>query len=1406
MIFQNKRKKSKNLLTIMMAVVLFFIRWGYHDFSLSAEEYTEDITAPTATIDLVSTDRQVTYDGKNVYDGNVDFTVQIGDEGKTSGICEIKVELKNHAGSIVATYTEDSSIWTSTDDIEDIINLRDNQNPTEQEIQDANNCVDSRGLTATLDGLEDGYYTLSARIQDKAGNVSEESEVCFIKDSKEPVIEFQKSNHEETDCVDEILSYNIGRTDESSYTGGSWIISISDMTLSTNEEDYIFSEQIVDEAASWSVFTDHETGLVTREITLGFGENELYKEGKYKFDVKAKDVFERESSRTSGNFTIDYTKPAYDVTFSEVSDFSDKTDEANTLYYNSDLIAKFVLQESTSYDEGLITIHVKKADGTEVIRWENGVATINNDTYRLKHDDSKVFELIIKADQENDDDGYQFEISGKDKAGNLLEAVNSEASKEVSKARVMDVTPPILDEIVYDTIDKFNRVGNRDYVNQATNMTFTITERHPMKNEYFMASITGSKNGLWTPGTDEDVYKTVIRVPMNGDQGDLQEISFMIMDKAGNRAVLGTGTTLRTADNTTFVSGKFTDQFTVDTVAPKIRFEYVAHHPDRPGVDGVDYFKRPITVKVTVDEHNFDESYFESLVEKTGSDVLIDETNGWISEGDIHEKTFTYTSDNQYDLSVKGTDHAKNPLSLTAMDQVSAKIDEMQSKVTLRTAVDTTLPAIGDSAKPVVVIKPSTATGTTTDGQALYNTDVTCEVVVYDPLLNNFASGIDHVRFHVKGEDGTTAEATVEKDGTVINGTGLVVEKSAFEKDNLAKGERNKYVFHVTIKSEIFNTNQIVLSATAEDVSTNKKEVSAKEIAIDTTPPKVEVSYDYNDVVNEKYFKETRIATIKVTERSFRDDCIQFFVNGGEQKLQFSLKSTGKGNRDDAIWEASYEFCADDDYTVEITCKDLAGNEGKIDYIGEAPQEFTIDKTPPKITVAYDNNIPRNEIYYKETRTATVIIEEHNFSSNDVEIMMKAENDGNNIDVPIISGWSEAGNLHTAMIPYNYDGEFTFDIAFTDLAGNVADDYIPDHFVIDLTAPELEIYDVENMSANNGKVRPGIRSYDTNFDADSALILMNGYHNGIVEITGVKRLEPNGLVLKLDDFAYEPEMDDLYTMEATVFDLAGNSSEEAVMFSVNRFGSVYTFDEVTDALIGENGKYYTNKAQELVITETNIDTLEFQEITCNFNGKLTTLKEGQDYSVTLEGNEATWKKYIYTVHADNFEEEGTYALTIYSQDRATNASDNQSKGKKIEFVLDKTSPSILISGVENHGQYRANSREMTLDIEDNVRLSQMKVSIDGEETFFEEAQIQEADGKFVMNIKHANHWQEIKVSVTDAAGNTEILQDLRVLVTENFLVQFYMNKRAFYGTIAGAVTVAAFVWWNLMKRKNFIKA
>lgn len=610
------------------------------------------------------------------------------------------------------------------------------------------------------------------------------------------------------------------------------------------------------------------------------------------------------------------------------------------------------------------------------------------------------------------------------------------------------------------------------------------------------------------------------------------------------------------------------------------------------------------------------------------------------------------------------------------------------------------------------------------------------------------------------------------------------------------------------------NTNNVPFGLSFTD-NAGHQEVLAEEelpiVHIDTTAPKIEVVYDNMEAENDKYYKADRTATVTITERNFDAEDTRLDISGPSAQVSGWHHVAGSGcmggsdpgdthHTDDCQWVATVEFHQDGDYTFTCSTTDLAGNEASYGQV----DEFIIDKTLPEISVTYDNHDVRNEYYYHAPRVATVEITEHNFDPADVKIAMTAETAGKALAIPSVSAWSHSGDVHRAAIRFDYDADFTFDIEYTDLAGNQSEDYVQDEFVIDLTAPEIEIFDIEDRSANNDVVAPGIRYSDTNYDAQGTVVVMSGYNNGIVEMSGAKTVNANGVELKLDDFEHVPEMDDMYTMHATVYDLAGNSSEAEVMFSVNRFGSVYTFDEKTNALVGENGSYYTHKEPEIVVTETNVDTLEFKEITLNFNGRLKTLSEGSDFEMAASGSEESWKQYTYRINQDNFAEEGTYVLTIYSEDRAENISDNNVKGKKVEFVVDKTDPSILITGVENEKQYREQSREVTLDVEDNIRMGHVEVTLNGEVTTYTAAEIAETNGKLSFIVGSSNEWQTMKVTAFDAAGNEKETEELRFLITANIFVQFYMNKPLLYGSIV-ILLGAGGIWWFLAakrKKKN----
>ena len=378
---------------------------------------------------------------------------------------------------------------------------------------------------------------------------------------------------------------------------------------------------------------------------------------------------------------------------------------------------------------------------------------------------------------------------------------------------------------------------------------------------------------------------------------------------------------------------------------------------------------------------------------------------------------------------------------------------------------------------------------------------------------------------------------------------------------------------------------------------------------------------------------------------------------------------------------------------MSASCTGLAGNS----CTSDAVPEFTIDKTLPVINVSYNNNSAQNGNYYKESRTATITITEHNFNASEVRVTTTAALNGTSIAAPTVSGWSTSGDRHTATISYAKDGDFTFDITYSDLAGNAAADYATDRFTVDLTNPEIKFSGVTDKSANKGTVAPVIDLTDTNFNTRGVTLTLTGAKKGKVSTEGMMTVTTVGNGQRITFRNFAADMDDIYTLTAKLVDKAGNETSKTLTFSVNRDGSNYILGEATKKLVASG---FTNKSQDVVITEINVDTLEFIELSYSKDGEIVKLVEGKDFTVQETGGDGQWKQYTYTIKASCFEEEGSYTINIYSVDRAENETTNKAKNSPVEFIVDKTAPTMSIANLENRGRYKENAHEFTLTVKD----------------------------------------------------------------------------------------------------------
>src|SRR5699024_518399 len=143
------------------------------------------------------------------------------------------------------------------------------------------------------------------------------------------------------------------------------------------------------------------------------------------------------------------------------------------------------------------------------------------------------------------------------------------------------------------------------------------------------------------------------------------------------------------------------------------------------------------------------------------------------------------------------------------------------------------------------------------------------------------------------------------------------------------------------------------------------------------------------------------------------------------QISDWTYQPGGMDNGDEDQWIATVAYTEDGDYTFDVTTTDLVGHKADAADYGDsvAPREFTIDKTNPIINITFDNNAVRNGKYYNKTRTATVSIEEHNFSADGVTLSTTANIQEGSVAAPGAGGWSESGDMNTATVPFTQRSE-----------------------------------------------------------------------------------------------------------------------------------------------------------------------------------------------------------------------------------------------------------------------------------------------------------------------------------------------------------------------------------------------
>ncbi|CCY68783.1 uncharacterized protein BN753_02091 [Clostridium sp. CAG:678] len=748
----------------------------------------------------------------------------------------------------------------------------------------------------------------------------------------------------------------------------------------------------------------------------------------------------------------------------------------------------------------------------------------------------------------------------------------------------------------------------------------------------------------------------------------------------------------------------------------------------------------------------------------------------------------------------------------------------------------------------------------------LYNSDPTFDVTVSDSY-----SGIRNVKWTViEGGASTSKEISVDNTGQITNNTDA---QWSIPNGTMDANLVTQLTGSVPVTG---NYNDMVLVVELTDRAGNVS-YDYYTFGIDKTAPVISVSYNNNNADQRSgntYFDADRTATIVIEERNFNAENVVVNVTKDGRTYPVTLSWRNENgtehNGDDTRHITTITYDSDGDYTFSVSYTDRAQNRNNgVNYGNSvAPTAFTVDKTAPVISVTYNNNNAQNGHYFRSDRTATIVITEHNFDVNRVVFTRTASLNGSNITIPSVS-WNNNGDVHTATIHYTADGDYTFNIAMDDMAGNTNNgvDYgasvAANSFTVDKTinVPVITFSDKENGGAAddedkrsfNDIVRPIITVNDVNYgsvNVELSRIVRNGTQGDLQSLLAI----PNGNgTFTSENFPEKIENDGIYSFSVTLTDLAGNTQTADEVFTVNRFGSVYVFNDVLNAAIENN--YNQSISGNVVITEYNADPISKEMIQVTRDGSPVSLDDNVSSKTGNTRAEDGWYQNTYTIPQSAFAADGIYNIYISSVDNSGNTpemsgeniyyGENKLEGKDASFIIDATKPQIVnvySDEVELSGDQaiiNAESLILKYEISDNIAIDTIEVhkgindpdpqKIVMDKVIEDSQATTSADGEnrnytsYIGDIKVENGFNEDEIYfvITDKAGNVintssentdeNTAYDLgtfkflnNITVDTNPFVLWFANKPLFWGSIGAlaAILIGVFLIIFFKKRKK----
>ncbi len=437
-----------------------------------------------------------------------------------------------------------------------------------------------------------------------------------------------------------------------------------------------------------------------------------------------------------------------------------------------------------------------------------------------------------------------------------------------------------------------------------------------------------------------------------------------------------------------------------------------------------------------------------------------------------------------------------------------------------------------------------------------------------------------------------------------------------------------------------------------------------------------------------------------------------------------------------------------EDGVLEFCLRKTDSNGKPVKESGYAREEYFIDTEAPKASIAVSGNMENGISYAAMEAEIRFQIEPDTRSGlkSAAYCIIPCSVDGAWITRPDECVWQSCTGGQTVTI--QEEGIFQIYVRTEDQVGNLAfSGSVPVY--VDRTAPEITVSGVADQTANSGAVQISVECRDDNYRPGSFNAAVTGLNQGMSPRIQSEEELADGAAVYYYDFPQEKKYDDMYCLSISAEDRAGNRTDIELAFSVNRYGSVYDLDTDTKEKLRQ---YYLAEPCDIIFCETNIDYVGESGIFCRCDGILSRLESGTDYRVEMRGGKDSWKQYRYTVPASFFRKEGVYELLLTSGDAALNASDTGMQQKRVVFVLDRTAPTCILSGIDSGAVYETDSIVVCATPWDNTGLETVRIYHDSR-LLLEKTEHIEMEQTIRVPLEVAEEWQTLQVYVSDLAGN-----------------------------------------------------